>query len=49
MNRLFGTAPIALASWAWIIGVAFAIHAIVQVEKTIRRWRERARAPGPTC
>jgi cation-transporting P-type ATPase F len=49
MNRLFGTAPLSLASWAWIIGSALAIHLIVELEKAVRRRRERARTPSQAC
>ena len=49
MNRLFGTAPISLTAWAWIIGAALGVHVIVEIEKAIRRRRARARVSTLTC
>ena len=37
MNRLFGSAPIGLADWAMILGVAAGVFAIVGFEKWVRR------------
>jgi Ca2+-transporting ATPase len=37
MNQLFDTAPIGATLWAWIIGVALLVHAVVEVEKWVRR------------
>jgi magnesium-transporting ATPase (P-type) len=36
MNLLFGTAPIGLAEWSWILGGGFTIYAVVGVEKWLR-------------
>lgn len=42
MNNLFGTAGIPALSWVWILGVALAIHVVVEVEKLVRRrWGRR--------
>jgi len=49
MNRLFGTAPISLMSWTWIIAAGFAVHAIVEIEKAIRRRRARPQAAARVC
>ncbi len=44
MNRLFGTAPISLAGWGWIIASAFVVHVVVEIEKALRRRRTRYQA-----
>jgi cation-transporting P-type ATPase F len=49
MNRLFSTAPTPAESWAWVIGAGVAIHVIVEIEKWIRRRRERRRPPAEVC
>jgi magnesium-transporting ATPase (P-type) len=49
MNRLFGTAPIGARTWLWIIGVALLVHVVMEVEKWIRRQRERRGAVSPAC
>jgi cation-transporting P-type ATPase F len=46
MNTVFGTAPISVGVWGWIILVAVVIHLTVELEKWIRR--RRARRPGQT-
>ena len=37
MNRMFNSAPIALTEWLLIIGVGFAIYAVVGTEKWLRQ------------
>ncbi|MEO6423514.1 MAG: HAD-IC family P-type ATPase, partial [Candidatus Nitrotoga sp.] len=37
MNRLFGTAPIGIAEWAWILTGGFIIYNVVGCEKWLRR------------
>jgi len=37
MNTLFGSAPIGLDSWLWILASGFALFIIVSLEKTIRK------------
>lgn len=37
MNRLFLTAPIALADWGRVLGVSLLGYLIVELEKWIRR------------
>ena len=37
MNKLFGTAPIGLEVWVRIFAVAFAISAVVAIDKRLRR------------
>ncbi len=49
MNQLFGTAPISLDSWGWIIASAFAVHVVVEIEKAVRRRREKTRMPTEAC
>ena len=39
MNNLFGTAPLPLKPWLWILGASLVIHAIIEVEKAFRRLR----------
>ncbi len=41
MNRLFGTAPMALSQWWGVIAVGLATYAIVEAEKYLRRRAER--------
>jgi magnesium-transporting ATPase (P-type) len=36
MNRLFGTAPIGLAEWAWVLTGGLTIYTVVGVEKWLR-------------
>jgi len=49
MNRLFGSAPLDLSAWAWVVGVAVVIHVIVEIEKAIRRRWERKQPPVEVC
>lgn len=49
MNRLFGTAPIPAYSWLWIIGAAFVVHVVIEIEKAIRRRMDRRAKPEATC
>jgi cation-transporting ATPase F len=49
MNRLFGSAPLGLSYWAWILGTALGIHVIVEVEKAIRRWWTKEHPPARAC
>lgn len=37
MNRLFGTAPIGITEWAWILTGGFTIYIVVGTEKWLRR------------
>ncbi len=37
MNRLFGTAPMQLVEWLWVLGGGLAIYAVVGFEKWLRR------------
>ncbi|MFA7241329.1 MAG: cation-transporting P-type ATPase [Sulfuricellaceae bacterium] len=37
MNRLFATAPIALADWGRIVAVGLAVFAVIEGEKAVRR------------
>ncbi len=37
MNTLFGSAPLRLESWLWVIGLAAAAFVIVEIEKGVRR------------
>ena len=39
MNRLFGTSPIGLTEWAWIIGFGWLASLVVGVEKHFRLFR----------
>ncbi len=49
MNRLFDTAPIGATLWAWIVGVALLVHAVVEVEKWVRRIISRRQVHEPVC
>jgi magnesium-transporting ATPase (P-type) len=37
MNLLFGTAPIGLVEWSWILGGGLTIYSVVGIEKWLRR------------
>jgi Ca2+-transporting ATPase len=37
MNLLFGTAPIGLVEWSWILGGGLTIYSVVGIEKRLRR------------
>ncbi len=37
MNRLFGTAPIGMSDWMWILGGGLMIYTVVGFEKRLRR------------
>jgi len=37
MNRLFGTAPIGITEWFWILMGGFTIYAVVGTEKWLHR------------
>jgi Ca2+-transporting ATPase len=43
MNELFGSAPISLGDWGWILVTAAAVHVLIEVEKWIHRRRQAAR------
>lgn len=49
MNALFGTAAIPAVSWAWILGMAFVIHACIEIEKAVRRRRQRSVRADDAC
>ncbi len=49
MNRLFGTAPVSLKNWVWIVAAALAIHVIVEIEKSIRRRWARRQVSAQVC
>jgi len=49
MNRLFGSAPISLLSWGWLIAAALAVHVIVEIEKGLRRRAARRRPQAEVC
>jgi Ca2+-transporting ATPase len=49
MNSIFGTAPIPAGSWGWILGSALLIHVVIEIEKAIRRRRDRAARSASTC
>ncbi len=49
INRLFGTAPIGASTWLRIIGVAVLVHVTIEVEKWIRRKRERKNTATQIC
>ncbi len=40
MNTVFETTPMGLKPWIAIIGAGFALYGIIELEKSIRRWRE---------
>lgn len=44
MNRLFGTAPIGITEWAWILTGGFFIYAVVGGEKWLRRRADSKKA-----
>jgi magnesium-transporting ATPase (P-type) len=42
MQILFGTAALPAGAWAWIVGAAFAVFALIELEKALmRRWAPR--------
>jgi potassium/sodium efflux P-type ATPase len=43
MNHLFGTAPMSVTDWAWVIGGGLLIHMTVGTEKWLRRRLEARR------
>ncbi|MBC7294527.1 MAG: cation transporting ATPase C-terminal domain-containing protein [Thermoleophilia bacterium] len=52
MNRLFGSSPLPLVTWGWILLAAFAVHVLVEIEKWIRRRRSEKTArkqAGAAC
>ena len=50
LNHLFGTAPLGVWTWAWIVGLAIGVHVAVEIEKWIRRRRaDRLAAAASVC
>ena len=49
MNRLFGSAPMGATGWAWVLGAAFVIHVVVEIEKWVRRLSARRHPPANVC
>lgn len=41
MNDLFGSAPISITDWGWILVSSAAVHLLIELEKWIRRRRQR--------
>ncbi|MGI9285985.1 MAG: HAD-IC family P-type ATPase, partial [Pseudomonadales bacterium] len=45
MNRLFGSAPMTMMEWAWVLGGGLSIYAVVGFEKWLRRRAAVGREP----
>ena len=48
LNSLFGTAPVPLLYWVWILAAGATVHTAVEIEKAVRRHLQGARGRGRT-
>jgi cation-transporting ATPase F len=46
MNLLFGTAPIGIVEWSWILGGGLTIYSVVDIEKRLRRRTDKRGTPS---